>query len=369
MTSIALKAGAPSLLILWLAACSQTDVVADLRSADAGPCPPPVTLPGEGSPQMRADRWFAHGLCNCADAAFSAPFVADGFDSRNGPYPTTSRAAAGIEIRGRLALSDTFRVDGDLTIGADIAASTDIIVQRNLAVDDALSTDGRLEVGGDLSVNGALRASSLIVGGELRQPDGATRSVSGTVDVGTETFGAVSVESKCGCDGPLSFEDAIAAGEQSAENDEREIFANVDRDVTTTLACGVYAFSTLAGVASVTLILEGPTQIYVAGDISLGGLNVTLMPGATLDLFVRDGWTQRGPLMLGDPARPSAARIFADTTGTIRFGQPTQLYARVLAPRAEFVATGDTEIHGSLFVRRIDSANRITLHQDVNLSP
>ncbi|MEL7240384.1 MAG: hypothetical protein AAGK78_16120, partial [Planctomycetota bacterium] len=192
-----------------------------------------------------------------------------------------------------------------MTVGGDFNVGADLLV------------DGDIVVGDNLYVDGQLRAANLTVSGALSQPDGATRTISGTEQIGSERVQAMPVDPPCACDALPSFSNAITAGQQNAINEAQDRFANVNQAAAATLDCGVYAFSTLAGLSRLTLTLLGPTQIYVAGDIALEGLTINLGLDASLDLYVGGGWAIRGPLQIGDPARPSASRIYTDASGTI----------------------------------------------------
>ena len=351
--------------------CSQKDIVARACNENGAPCSRQVTgdgcairppLPG-GDPQA-ATQFFGQGLCACGSTALGGSLTVDGFDSRDGPYVSaTGGGSVGTNLR--FDTNSQADVAGDLIVGGDLQAGFEAMqIGGSLTVGGTVAVDGNLSVGGDADVAGTLRAGNLSVGGRLTQPAGASRSVGGTVSVGSTREANVNVDAPCVCPQAAPVvESRVAVVTSTAVNDPLAL-AEVSGTVSRELACGVYAYDTIAGGGALTLRLAGPTVIVVDGDVSIERLDIELSAGAQVDIFVDGGWRTGPSSRIGDPARPNATRLYVASTGTINLGANTELYAQLWGPDAEVVVSGRLEVHGSLLIRRLTGAGPFVIHED-----
>ena len=368
------RAASVVVLVCALCGCRQTDVVARALSCDGGTacetsdagndCPARPPPPGLGPTDERLARWFGRAVCACDSFSLGARLFVDDFDSRDGAYVGTASQGGTVAANRRLGTSAGLTINGDLILGTVLQGGFGPhVVGGNLAVGSTVAVDGQLQVGGDAAVGGDLRAGALQIAGRLTQPAGRARTVAMDEQVGEAVEGSVDVPPPCACDETADLTDIITGGQVAARNDPDDL-ATIAGAVSRSLSCGVYAYRSIAGDGDLTLRIAGPTALYVSGDVSLGALDIVLEPGATLDVFIRNGWVTRGSVSVGDAARPWATRVYVGTNGTINLDASTVVYGQIWAPRAEIVAGGNIEVHGSAFVRRVSGGGTVDIHHD-----
>ncbi len=362
--------------------CRQQDIVADRPDCDGSECapldagvgcparPPP---PGSGTEAERRQRWFGRGLCACGEISLSAPARFDSFDSRQGPYDPLGPGgpdgqSGGIGLNGGLTTSGRLEVEGDAVVGENLQGGAEPLTFGSLRVGGSVAVDGALTVGGDAEVAGALRASELRVDGQLTQPPGATRTV-GIEMIDERITGSVMVAPPCDCDNLPNLSAIVNAQTESGGGLDLSLagLTNIDDPTTVDLPCGVYLFSAISGSSDLRLRISGPTQLYVAGSLSLGAFDIEMAPGATVDLFIAGGWVTDGTSMIGDPTQPDAVRLYIGTPGTLNLAGGATWFGLVVAPNADLVTAGDLEVHGSLFLRRLSGSGAVELHYDRRL--
>lgn len=347
-----------------IVSCDEGTVCPDGGISDAGAeCPPHVVLLGADGRAADPTAGVGRALCACGELSLGATMRIDAFDSTLGPY-TSGLGGGSVAINQGLNANADLRIEGDLTVAEAVQGSSGpVVVDGSLRVGGPVALDGPLTVGGNALVGGDIRADQLEVGGQLTQPANAALAVSGAVAVADQIRAPVTVEPPCGCDALPEVSAAIADGQARASNDP-ETLVSVSGPRTERLACGAYAFRRIGGDGDLTLLLSGPTVIFVTGDVAVRSLEVRLEAGASLDMFVGGGWVTRAALWFGAPDRPSASRLYVGTSGTINLEGGGQISARLWAPEAEIVTADSLEVFGSLFVRRISGAGPVTVHYD-----
>jgi hypothetical protein len=139
-------------------------------------------------------------------------------------------------------------------------------------------------------------------------------------------------------------------------------------DRTLSLPCGRYVLDAIGEVAPSTLTIDatGHVAIFVAGDVAVDRLVVTLGPGATLDLFVAGSLALTQDAPIGDPASPSALRIHVGGRGPIVFaGAP--FAAHLFAPETSVTFTADQDVYGAIYAETLDAQAPLRVHQDLAL--
>jgi len=127
------------------------------------------------------------------------------------------------------------------------------------------------------------------------------------------------------------------------------------------LPCGVVVLSRIAGSSDLTLVAEGHTLLVVDGNVELDrSLQVELGPGAQLEFVLRGTLRVGGTARLGGPEGQFA--LSTGATGTLDLGGSLTLYGNLYAPDAELVLRGSSEVHGTLFVRRLISGGEMSIY-------
>ena len=105
--------------------------------------------------------------------------------------------------------------------------------------------------------------------------------------------------------------------------------------------------------------------LHVEDDFFVGPLfSVTLDPDAEVDIFVRDNLVLAGAAVLGDPARPSATRIYVGGTGDIAVAGLNPFAGNLYAPTANVLVGGIGKVFGSLFGKNVIAAGLLDVGFD-----
>ncbi len=319
-------------------------------------------------------RQHGDAVCACGDIVADLGLDIDAFDSRVGPY-TSRGAGASIGSRGQLDLSAASRVHGDMTlvgapsltgdVGGALEVSGDFRARANITTADDL------QVGGDAAVGGDLRVDVLTVAGTLRLPAAAALEAPGGLSVGTEERALVDVETPCACEaGALDIPALVAAVEtdNASITLAEDALSFVGSESTLDLPCGRYRLTGISGEAPLTIRAEGRVALLVDGDLtSTSTLRFDIAEGARLDVFVAGGVAIDGAVVLGDPDRPEAFRLYASGASSVFFGGGLTLGGVLHAPDAAVVTRGTVEVFGALLVGRLTGEGEILVHQDLAL--
>ena len=174
----------------------------------------------------------------------------------------------------------------------------------------------------------------------------------------------------CDCTNDVAARVASAASENEnvAIGLAPDALVALAADRTLSLPCGRYVLDAIGEVAPSTLTIDatGHVAIFVAGDVAVDRLVVTLGPGATLDLFVAGSLALTQDAPIGDPASPSALRIHVGGRGPIVFaGAP--FAAHLFAPETSVTFTADQDVYGAIYAETLDAQAPLRVHQDLAL--
>jgi hypothetical protein len=355
---------------LLLAACTARDPIATGPDDVAAYCEtssPPVLADGTCTGDL-ASTLFRRAVCGC-DALSIGDLATDGFDARIAPY---APGGLGGDVACDLGLDAAaiMTIGGDLMVagaeGFEGGATVDVL--GDLASGGLLGrSSSAITVGGAARIAGDVDVASLDVAGTLTTAPGTTSS--GVVTAGATATADVTVPPTCRCD---DLDVAAVVAQHAAANHNAAIelapdaFASVEGDATLDLPCGLFYLDQLqgSGTGTITIRATGRAALFIAGNITLGQtLQVDLADGAELDLFVA-GYIQTAALHLGDPARPSALRVYVASDGNIEVTTGSSLAAHLYAPRSDLSIAAPLEIYGSIVVRHLLGA-ALDVHHDL----
>lgn len=339
---------------------------------------PPIVLAPQGGTActgLMAQVAFRYAICSCEAFDGTGDVSTDGFDHTQGSYDAAqSGSGAALGINAELGSVGTLEVGGPLTVGGakglNLAALTSVEGSLRCAGPvvhhDDLSVAGDAYVAGDFSGTGTLR-----IAGTLTQPAGkGVYSLESHLGAQRET--PVSIPAPCDCSEDTIYDIAGFVRAQRDQNDNAAIdlapasLSNiVAAEKRVKLPCGRFYLDGISGTADLVLEVEGRVALFVGGKLDItGGLQVQLAPGAELDLFIEDGLRITGGLDLGDRATPASVRIYVGGSERIDMVGGSVLSANLYAPRAALDATGQLEVFGSLFVRRLNLVGSVAVHYD-----
>jgi hypothetical protein len=352
-----------------LLACANRDVVAVDAAADREAycrgSGPPVLADGTCTGHF-AEAAFAHAACACGHLSI-ADLGTDGFDSRNAPW-APGGGGGDVGGNGGLDSSGDVAVGGSLTIAGGLQAGPRLDVLGDLDVGGGLGRpSSAVDVGGAARIGGDVDVASLHAAGALTRPPGAGRLGDITP---APTDGAVTIPAPCRCDAvPV---EAIVEAHRAANHDaaialEPDALADLHGDASLDLPCGRFYLTRVqaSGGARVTLRAGGRTALFVTEGITVDGtLDVEVADGAELDLFVAGSINLPATALLGDPARPSALRIYAGAAGAIGLSSGSRLAGNLYAPAADLVSSAPLEVFGALLVDHLVVDAGLTVHRD-----
>ncbi|HVT08412.1 MAG TPA: hypothetical protein VHO67_13215 [Polyangia bacterium] len=323
---------------------------------------PVVSVGGAATcPGRLAASLLSNALCVCGDAQVASTLLTRGFDSRRGPYASMGpdQGGASVAVNGTylqslggsvdvggsfsVASSADARFRGALTVRGDFWSAGNVSVSgaagvsRNAWLTGTFTGTGPLAVAGTLAHGGAVSALPVYAGADLPGP--------------------VTVPAACPC-GPSDILDIGAIVDAARiDNDNQALQIRADQlaaldgsPVSLTLPCGRVYLTGIAGLGDVTVHVTGMTAIFVDGSIGLAGnLLFDIVPGAELDVFVKDdAAVVVGKLTLAKPEHPSAGRIWIG--GSRPIGPlPSPWVGMLYAPHASVSAIVGLTVYGAIF--------------------
>ncbi|HEX5057792.1 MAG TPA: hypothetical protein VFV99_00470, partial [Kofleriaceae bacterium] len=175
----------------------------------------------------------------------------------------------------------------------------------------------------------------------------------------------------CNCD-PSTFFDvgaAVAAAKQATNGASSWTHIGI-QDLHLT---GGNYYVTAADVVGLTAIhVDAPSSVFVDGSLRQVGAELwKLAPGATLDLFVSGNVASVGALVAGNPADPTAFRLYVGGSGDTVVGSvgAALFFGSIYAPRSAIAYVGDAQIVGSIFAKTIKGVGVLTLEYRDPIAP
>ncbi|MBW2734606.1 MAG: hypothetical protein JRH20_19635 [Deltaproteobacteria bacterium] len=366
----------------------------DAPSAPATDAPPAQTYPtreayceGEGPPivltpqggtactGLIAQVAFRYAICSCEAFDGVGDISTDGFDHTQSGYdPTNPGSGAAVGVNAELTSVGAVLVGGPLSIGG--ALGLDLVAQASvrgtLGCGGPVTHQDDLTIAKDAFVAGDFRgAGTLTIDGTLTQPAG-NDVYSLDSDIHAREEAPVNIPAPCDCSEEKIYDIAGLVHAQRAQNDNAAIALDpsslvgmVTGEKRVKLPCGRFYLHGIQGVASLVLEIEGRVALFVAGTLEItGGLRVELAPGAELDLFIEEGLKITGDLNLGDKQAPARTRVYVGGAERIQLIGGSALNGNLYAPRAELASTGELEVFGALFARRLSVVGDLSVHYD-----
>ncbi|MFP2924665.1 hypothetical protein ACLESO_05495 [Pyxidicoccus sp. 3LG] len=337
---------------------------------------PPIVVGDTGasvcSGQL-AERTFRHALCTCERLALSAPLETDAFRGSLGAYQPGG-AGGDVGVNGSLVANDLVTVGGTLQVGGDGG----IQLSRPLSVGGWLYSGGPLmgstvsaTVTGAARVRGDVGLASLTVGESLTVPPEYTLGPVQAAEVLREPVDAVT---PCACDAAAQVDVAALVAHHSVDNDNEAIgldaaaLENVEGERTLELPCGRFHLTRITGTGRATLVVRARTALFVSDAVDLGdSLTVDVRPPGELDLFIGGRVAVAGPFMLGTTEVPSRTRMYVAGSSVLALSAGSTLAGNVYAPGSLLSLSGNAEVFGSMFVRHVEASGAFRLHYDADV--
>jgi hypothetical protein len=322
---------------------------------------------------------FTSAVCSCEDTNVAGFLRTRSFRSSAGPNaPEEVGGSVGVNrdyiTAGYADIGGSFTITGERDVGFGGYLEVGEDVRANPGLDIA----GVLDVGRDAFLESdAFVLGRVGIGRDLTLEAGANIGGIAFVDVGGQRrTEAVDIAPPCGC-APEQVID-VAALVDAAETDNDNADRGLEPDdfnvvvgigAEASLSHGRYFIHQLGGVGSLTLHVSGKVALFVADDLIATGLfRVELEPDAELDVFVRDNMLVTGAALFGDPARPSATRIYVGGTGDIAIAGAGAFVGNLYAPSANILIGGFGKVYGSLFGKNINAAGFLDLGYDTSIT-
>jgi hypothetical protein len=374
---------AGGLALFGALACSQTTELllppapgSDAATDTSSLCPGPVAAIHIGGFDNAscagaiAARVGRYAICSC----FGFTLMPGGLTVQSAPG--TVPGAVGAE--GQVLIFGVTSLNGTLVAstagGIGLASGT---ILGNLRSGGTVGALGIMSVGGDVYSaaiggpgGGFTVAGQYTIGGALHAPLSA--QIDPQVSYARLLREPVFVPPPCGCNAgpPLNIAGAVSA--RSVTNDNASspsvsaFLAQIDANQTFDWSCGQFYLSQIrtGPLASIEFRIHGQVGIFVDGDVSLGNnLNVSLDPGAELDLVVAGSFSTRGPAF-GSQTAPAKVRLWVGSNTVSVLSDQVQLGTLLYAPQAAFSAGKGLMVNGSLFVRTLSTTGDVRMTYD-----
>lgn len=317
-----------------------------------------------------AERAFRFALCTCERLSLSAPMTTDAFRSSQGLY-IPGGGGGSVATNGGVAANDSLTVGGGLSAGGPDGIS----LGRGLTVGGGLYSGGPLignvsaQVTGDAWVRGDVGVASLKVEGKLAVP--AERVMSGEVTALEVRREPVDTVAPCACDAAARLDIQGLIENHARDNHNAAVgldaatLEGFSGERTLTLPCGRFFLTGIEGQGRLNLVVRERTALFVRDSVTVGErLSVEVVPPGELDLFIGGDVTVAGELQLGTPEAPARVRVYSAGTGSLGISAGSVLAGNIYAPGAALNLSGNAEVFGSVFVRKIESSGVLALHYD-----
>ena len=255
---------------------------------------------GSGACVVQAPKTFANAVCVCGDLSEA------GMLKTHAP----SKGAASVGVNGQTGAGTGAWVEGTLTSYDGLGVGGELTVRDSVVSTKNVSGAGVFSVGGDLNVGGQLDfAGSLIVDGTLRVAQ--TSSVLVPQHIGQTGPYTAPSGPPCGCTPGTLLPIVPAVAKAAITNDDAAHGLTSDGASllgkgTLTLTTGTYYFKDVARIGLSSIVIDGAVSLaFDGGLVGVGVGQITLQPGASLDMYVNGLLGTAGGVTLGDPEKPS----------------------------------------------------------------
>jgi len=311
---------------------------------------------------------FRYAICACDGVVTSSALSTDSLDSTTG---TSGGSGGSVGTNAGGNSTAPWSVGGSLwssgesgwTVSADLFVGSELHLAGRLAGSET-------EVTRDAWIGGGVGIDTLRVGGALTVPEGVDLNAA-TLETGSVVRDEVAVPEPCACDED-ELVDVAGFLSRFADTNENGLIdldaaalANVTEPTELTLPCGRYYLDEISATAPVTIRVEGRVALFIGGSLTANDdFVVELGDDAEVDVFLGGTITAAGALSFGSADAPARARVYVGGVGTVNLAASTTFAGNLYAPRAELVTSGDAEVFGALFTRRISASGMLTVHYD-----
>ena len=332
---MAFRLPASAALVIALAGCAQTDVVA----TEAALC----LHPGD---------CMADGVCPAQTCAAGTDAGATGGNARAQVGDGCSDGDPGAQaFRFALCSCSDYVSESPLIVdGAGVQGSAERVA--------SVGVNGSLTLGGGANIAGALQVAGMIATG-----DGPELTVAGRVL--DHAYPACNCLPQNLLDIPALVTAAKTSNDDLAQGLDPRALDGFSTEQTLSLASGSLYLSRVAGSAPLTIAVTGAVQLYIDADPAFdSSWTVTVAQDATLDLFIASNVRVSGMLAIGSADTAGRVRVYVGGTGTINLAMTSLIGGSLYAPTAELVTRGPLEVYGPLFVRRAAPGDEVRVHYD-----
>ncbi len=327
-----------------------------------------------------AEEVFQFALCACEGIEAQSQLSLDAFDSTLGGYAEPIPGGTNLFEDGNLGLNSGLQMTAKLEVlgsaytgGGGFAVGPSSRISKTLyAAGTATQANASTEIGRNAFVDGNV-VGRFNINGDLTVPAGAQVSNQTENALGGQLIrGSIPASRPCACDPGELLDIAGLTSWAANNNDNRATGAvtsttweNGEGPNQIVLPCGRYYLSEIDHPGPLNIIAEGRTVLFVDGDMRIGGqLNLQLMPGAEIDLFVAGSLSVQASARFGDENAPSKVRTYVGGADTIALGASTVFGGNLYAPRAEVIFGASAELYGALFARRAQFSGSASVHFD-----
>lgn len=317
---------------------------------------------------------FTSALCSCEDTRVAGYLKTRSF--RAGAATEPDELGGSVSVNRDYVTAGYADVGGSFTVAGerDVVFAGYLKSGQDLRFNPAFDVAGLVSVERDAHLASVVRALGRVdIGRDLYMPEGAGFRGIALVDVGGEQHTeAVDVAPPCACGAGELIDVAALVAAAEADNDNAsiglesgELEAVIALGAELTLPSGRFFLRQIGEVGALTLHVTGKAALFVRGDvIATGAFRVELEPDAELDLFVGDNLVAAGAARFGDPARPSATRVYVGGSGDIAIAGASAFVGNLYAPTADVLVGGLGRVTGSLFGKNIIAAGMLEVGYD-----
>jgi hypothetical protein len=348
-------------------------------AAPLGPAPgkcagggPPISVPTGGGGSTctgnLGQQTFTWALCSCAGIRASQTFMTDAYDSTKGPY-VPGGLGGGVGLDGDWSSSQTIDVGGTLwsSTSNGLMASSPMTVRQELHVGAGVSVH-QCSVSDDTYIDGNASGSTLAIGKTLYQPSGATHTGVTAAAFVPKTF---TVPAPCDCSPGAIIPVAAIVAAKKTMNDNAAIGLSASLltggspPQRVDLPCGEYYLTGISTSIPVTIVAHGRTALYIDGDVvSSSPVDITLDPGAELDVFIAGTLSASQTLAIGSPNYPALSRTYVGGTTTLMISSNVRLATNLYDATALVSWSAPVEVYGAVFAGDFQSSQTVKIHYD-----